>query len=48
LQFILNNSGARGVIVKSSKQEFDYAGAITGMKSELPALEKIIAVGCPG
>lgn len=45
LQFILNNSGARGVIVKSSKQEFDYAGAITGMKSELPALEKIIDVG---
>ena len=45
LEFILSNSGARGIIVKSSKEDYDYAGAITAMKDELPALEKIIDVG---
>lgn len=44
LEFIISNSGARGVIVKSSG-EFDYAGAIAEMKNELPALENIIDVG---
>ncbi|NMB34696.1 MAG: acyl--CoA ligase [Firmicutes bacterium] len=44
LKFILGNSRAKGVILKSGFQEHDYAGTVLKMKDDLPHLNYIIDV----
>ena len=44
-QFILNNSGARGVFIFKEWDGYDYLGALMEMKGELPALEGIFVAG---
>ena len=44
-QFILSNSGARGVFVFREWDGYDYLDAISSMKDDLPALEHIIVAG---
>ena len=42
LKFILGNSKAKGIIVRSGFQDYDYAGTVLKMKNELPNLQYII------
>lgn len=44
-QFILGNSGAKGVFVFREWNGYDYLDSITAIKNELPSLEHIIVVG---
>lgn len=44
-QFILNDSGARGVFVFREWEGYDYVHAIAAMRKELPLLEHVIVVG---
>ena len=44
-QFILGNSGAKGVFVFSEWEGYDYVGSILSIKENLPGLETIIVAG---
>ncbi len=44
-QFILNNSGARGVFVFREWKGYDYLDAISDIREKLPDLEHVICVG---
>ncbi|MBN2031989.1 MAG: acyl--CoA ligase [Deltaproteobacteria bacterium] len=44
-QFILDNSGARGVFIFQEWEGYDYLQAISEMRDTLPALEWVIVVG---
>ena len=44
LKFILGNSRAKGIILCSGFQDYDYAGSVLGMKDDLPNLQYIIDV----
>lgn len=44
-EFILNNSGAKGVFIFREWEGYDYLDAILEMKDELPTLESIILIG---
>lgn len=45
--FILSNSGAKGVVVFTRWEGYDYLDALKNISNDLPALEHIIAVGEP-
>ncbi|MBW1803956.1 MAG: AMP-binding protein, partial [Deltaproteobacteria bacterium] len=44
-EFILRNSGARGVIIFREWDGYDYLEAISGIRDSLPDLEHVIMVG---
>jgi fatty-acyl-CoA synthase len=44
-EFILQNSGARGVVIFREWEGYDYLEAIMNMREALPALEHVIVVG---
>lgn len=44
-RFILNNSGAKGVLIFREWEGYDYLDAVSDMKKDLPALESIVMVG---
>jgi acyl-CoA synthetase (AMP-forming)/AMP-acid ligase II len=44
-QFILKNSGARGVFIFQEWEGYDYLTALMGMRREMPALEGIFVAG---
>jgi acyl-CoA synthetase (AMP-forming)/AMP-acid ligase II len=51
LTFILQNSGAKGIVCFSKSWDYDYLGLIQKLSPNLPELMNIIAVGgrgCPG
>ena len=48
-QFILGNSGAKGVVIFREWEGYDYLQALLDIKKELPDLEHIVVVGeCDG
>jgi fatty-acyl-CoA synthase len=44
-EFILQNSGAKGVVIFREWEGYDYLEAITSIRENLPALEHVILVG---
>jgi len=44
--FILQNSGAKAIVLFAESSGYDYLGMIQGLRSSLPELTHIIAVGC--